>query len=68
MLRPSHPIRWAWGTWRRRRRDFEERLQRDEYGHLGVLRLRRPPEAEELLRKLRQTSEPSALTGFRAAS
>jgi adenylate kinase family enzyme len=43
-------------------------LQRDEYGHLVVLRLRRPPEAEELLRKLRQTSEPSALTGFRAAS
>jgi len=68
MLRPSHPIRWAWGTWRRRRRDFEERLQRDEYGHLVVLRLRRPREADELLRKLRQTSEPSALTGFRAAS
>jgi adenylate kinase family enzyme len=68
MLRPSHPIRWAWGTWRRRRRDFEERLQRDEYGHLVVLRLRRPCEAEELLRKLRQSSEPRALTGFGAAS
>ena len=37
MLRPSHPIRWAWGTWRRRRRDFEERLQRDEYAALSSL-------------------------------
>jgi adenylate kinase family enzyme len=26
MLRPSHPIRWAWSTWRARRREFEERI------------------------------------------
>jgi adenylate kinase family enzyme len=52
MLRPSHPIRWAWSTWRRRRRDFEERLQQNDYDHLVVLRLRRPREADELLRKL----------------
>jgi hypothetical protein len=67
MLRPSHPIRWAWNTWRRRRQDFEERLQQNDYDNLVVVRLRRPGEAEELLRKLRQTSGPSALTGFRAA-
>ena len=65
MLRPSHPIRWAWNTWRRRRRDFEERLQNDNYAPLVVLRLRRPREAARLLRELKQTS--CALTGFRAA-
>jgi adenylate kinase family enzyme len=68
ILRPSHPIRWAWNTWRRRRRDFEERLQQNVYDDLVVLRLRRPCEADELLRKLRQTNGPSALTGFWAAS
>jgi adenylate kinase family enzyme len=68
MLRPSHPIRWAWSTWRGRRRQFEDRLQQNEYAHLLVLRLRRPGEAEELLRRLRQTGGPTALTGFRAAS
>ena len=42
MLRPSHPIRWAWSTWDRRRKDFEERTERQDYAHLVVLRLRRP--------------------------
>jgi adenylate kinase family enzyme len=68
MLRPSHPIPWAWNTWRRRRRDLEERLQQNEYYHLVVLRLRRPREAARLLRELKQTNGPNALTGFRAAS
>jgi adenylate kinase family enzyme len=68
MLRPSHPIRWAWNTWGRRREDFEERVTRHDYAHLAVLRLRRPREAARLLRELKQTSEPSALTGFRTAS
>jgi adenylate kinase family enzyme len=67
MLRPSHPIRWAWSTWHRRRREFEERLGRKDCAHLVVLRLRRPPDAKELLRQVRQTCGPSALTGFRAA-
>jgi adenylate kinase family enzyme len=68
MARPSHPIRWAWSTWRGRRRQFGERLGRSDYAHLVVLRLRRPHEAKALLRQLEQTGEPSALTGFRAAS
>jgi adenylate kinase family enzyme len=71
MLRPSHPIRWAWNTWHGRRRQFEERLDSDEYAHLVVVRLRRPREAEELVHQLRQGPDalkPSALTGFRAAS
>ena len=28
--RPSHPIRWAWSTWDRRRRETEERLAQPE--------------------------------------
>jgi adenylate kinase family enzyme len=71
MLRPSHPIRWAWSTWRRRRREYEERVARSDYAHLVVLRLRRPREAEKLLRQLKQASgaqDLSALTGFEVAS
>ncbi len=40
LLRPSHPIRWAWNTWSRRRRETAERLAREEYAGLIVLRLR----------------------------
>ena len=67
MLRPSHPIRWAWSTWARRRREYEERIGRSDYAHLVVLRLRRPRDAEELLRQLMRAPEApelSALTGF----
>ena len=71
MLRPSHPIRWAWSTWERRRREYEERIGRSDYAHLVVLRLRRPRDAEGLLRQLAQASGApglSGLTGFEAAS
>ena len=71
MLRPSHPIRWAWNTWARRCQEYEERIGLSDYAHLVVLRLRRPRDAEELLRKLMRGSgkpELSALTGFRPAS
>lgn len=54
MLRPSHPIRWAWSTWERRRRETAERLAHRECAHLAVLRLHRPSEvsrAVELLAK-----------------
>jgi adenylate kinase family enzyme len=68
MLRPSHPIRWAWNTWDRRRKDFEARIGREEYTHLAVLRLRQPRETKQLLRNLKRTNGLSALTGFRAAS
>jgi adenylate kinase family enzyme len=44
MLRPSHPIRWAWNTWQRRRRETAERLAQRECAHLVVFRLRRPSE------------------------
>jgi hypothetical protein len=71
MWRPSHPIRWACSTWRRRRREYEERIGRTDYAHLVVLRLRRPRDAEKLLGQLEQafgTQDLSALTGFQAAS
>ena len=38
-LRPSHPIRWAWSTWRERRSRFEALLNSAQYRHLAVLRL-----------------------------
>lgn len=49
LLRPSHPIRWAWSTWKQRRLETSERLERPEFAHLAVLRLRRPSEAIEVL-------------------
>jgi hypothetical protein len=61
LLRPSHPIRWAWNTWHGRRRQFEERLRQNDYTHLIVLRLRRPREAKALLRLLKQTPGPERL-------
>ncbi len=49
ILRPSHPIRWAWNTWERRRRETAERLAQREFAHLVALRLRRPSEASRAL-------------------
>ena len=49
MLRPSHPIRWAWSTWERRRRETAERLAQRECAHLVVFRLRRSTEVQRTL-------------------
>jgi adenylate kinase family enzyme len=49
MLRPSHPIRWAWSTWERRRRETAERLAHSECAHLAVLRLRHPSEVRRTI-------------------
>jgi adenylate kinase family enzyme len=51
-IRPSHPIRWAWSTWRRRRVEFAELLGRPEFSHLRVWRLRRPREAARVVDEL----------------
>jgi adenylate kinase family enzyme len=56
MLRPSHPIRWAWNTWERRRRETEERLAQPEYTRLEVLRLRRPSEVPLAIERLVQAA------------
>lgn len=52
-LRPSHPIRWAWSTWRERRLRFEELLKRAEYRHLVVVRLRSPCDAAAVIDQLK---------------
>jgi len=49
LLRPSHPIRWAWSTCARRRRETAERLAQPEYAHLVVLRLRHPSETGKVV-------------------
>jgi adenylate kinase family enzyme len=52
-LRPSHPIRWAWSTWRERRSRFEELLHREQYRHLAVLRLQTPRDAAKAIAQLK---------------
>jgi hypothetical protein len=52
MLRPSHPIRWAWNTWESRRRETAERLAQRGCAHLVVLRLRRPSEVSRAVEVL----------------
>ena len=58
LLRPSHPIRWAWSTWRRRRRETAVRLGKAEYAHLVVFRLRRPAEARPAIDVLADAARP----------
>ena len=72
LLRPSHPIRWAWNTWDRRRRETAERLAQRECAHLVVLRLRRPREVHRAIDLLAraagvQTSRGSATRPVRAS-
>lgn len=59
LLQASHPIRWAWSTWRRRRIETEQRLAQPELAHLVVYRLRHPKEA---------TSAVEALCGWHRSS
>jgi adenylate kinase family enzyme len=63
MLRPSHPIRWAWSNCARHRREYAERLQRQEYAHLMVLRLRRPAEAERAFKLLIEAARVESSSG-----
>ena len=53
MFRASHPIRFAWRTWRERRARFAYLLSDAQYRHLVVLRLRRPREAASILARLK---------------
>lgn len=56
MLRPSHPIRWAWSTWERRRRETAERLSQQQHAHLLVVRLRHPREARHAVELLAEAA------------
>lgn len=48
----EHPIRWAWDTWARRRREYAARCNEPRYAHLRIHRLRHPREAEPLIARL----------------
>ncbi len=62
VLRPSHPIRWAWSTWSRRRTEFEALLAQTEQAHLVVHRIRRPSEARHVLRELTRATASAHAT------
>jgi adenylate kinase family enzyme len=51
-FRASHPIRWAWSTWHRRRTETEARLIEPRYANLKVVRLRHPRDARSVLTRL----------------
>ena len=67
LMRASHPIRWAWSTWRRRRQETAERLSKAGHAHLVVLRLRRPREARQavelLVHAARRANQPNLRRG-----
>jgi adenylate kinase family enzyme len=52
ILRPSHPIRWAWSTWSQQRLEIAERLVRPEYAGLVLFRLRHPRQKRHALQRL----------------
>ncbi len=52
-LHPSHPIRWAWSTWRGRRLRFEYLLEGAQYRHILVLRLRKPLTAISVVNQIK---------------
>jgi adenylate kinase family enzyme len=52
LLRPSHPIRWAWRTWRQLQAEYAVLLASEEYAHLVVHRVRRPAELNEVIHAL----------------
>ena len=56
MLRPSHPIRWAWSTWERRRWETAERLSQPQCAHLMVVRLRHTREARRVVELLAEAA------------
>ena len=58
VLRPSHPIAWAWRTWHGRSAGLEALLAEEAHSHLVVYRLRRPTEAAAITRTLVAQSVP----------
>lgn len=49
----DHPLRWAWDTWARRRKQFEELLAQPEFGHLTQHRVGHPRELDAAVAALR---------------
>ena len=52
MFHASHPIRWAWNTWARRRAQYEAMISEPALSHLRVLRIRRPRDASSVVKML----------------
>jgi adenylate kinase family enzyme len=48
----DHPIRWAWRTHARRRKQYEMLAADPQYAHLKIVRLRHPREAKDAVRRL----------------
>jgi adenylate kinase family enzyme len=49
----DHPIRWAWDTFERRRRDYEERFANPENKDAKLIHLRDPREGGDIVVRLR---------------
>ena len=49
---PEHPIRWAWSTFGRRRREYTERFASADHAHLEVVRLSSRGDARRWLRSV----------------
>ena len=54
LFRASHPISWAWTTWRRNRVSIGAALASAGYAHLTTLRLRHTREAARVIAELRR--------------
>ena len=52
-LEKDHPLRWAWDTWARRRRQFEELLAQPAFGHLAQYRVGHPRDLEAAITALK---------------
>lgn len=51
-LDKGHPIRWAWDTYDRRKRQYEALFASDAVAHLTAHRVTRPGDAEALVERL----------------
>lgn len=52
-LEKDHPIRWAWDTFEKRRREYEQRFANPENSDVKLIRLRDPREARDVVARLR---------------
>jgi hypothetical protein len=52
-LGKGHPIRWAWDTFDKRRRENEERFAEMANSGVKLIRLREPHEAKDIVARLR---------------
>ncbi|MBV9044977.1 MAG: hypothetical protein JO294_07630 [Alphaproteobacteria bacterium] len=56
----DHPIRWAWRTHARRRKQYELLTVIPEHAHIKVIRLRHPRDAGDIERRIKEAAAESA--------